>query len=166
MAGLALVHLSGDHDFSQSLIERSLTLNPNSANAWTASCLVHSYLGSTDSAIEHFERAQRLNPMDLSQHLHWNTLAWAYLGAGRYKEAAEAAEKTLRIQRLRLSAVTCALLGRVDEARAYTARMLARQPNTTLSWMRAFLEMPLQRNMEALEKYLEGARLASVPEGN
>jgi DNA-binding SARP family transcriptional activator/TolB-like protein/Tfp pilus assembly protein PilF len=171
MAGLALVHLAGEHDFSQALIERSLSLNPNSANAWTASCLIHSYLGNTDTAIDHFQKAQRLNPLDLSQHLHWNTIAWAYLGAGRYEEAAEAAEKTLHIQPdyppgLRLSAVTCGLLGRIDEARAYTARMLAKQPNTTISWMRAFLRVPLQRNTKALEKYVEGARLAGVPEGN
>lgn len=170
MAGLALVHLAGEHDFSLALIERSLNLNPNSANAWTASCLIHSYLGNSDTAIDHFQRAQRLNPLDLSQHLHWNTLAWAYLGAGRYEEAAEAAEKTLSIQPdyppgLRLSAVTCGLLGRTAEARAHTARLLAKQPGSTISSMRAFLSIPLQRNVTALEKYLEGARNAGVPEG-
>ena len=171
MAGLALVHLAGEHDFSQALIERSLSLNPNSANAWTASCFIHSYLGSTDTAIDHFQKAQRLNPLDLSQHLHWNAIAWAYLGAGRYEEAAEAAEKTLRIQPdylpgLRISMATSALVGRLDEAHAYTARVLAKQPSITIAWMRAFLEVPLQRNVKALEKYLDGARLAGVPEGN
>lgn len=170
MSSLALVHLSGEHDFCQALLERSLHLNPNSANAWTASCLLNSYLGNTEIAIDHFERAQRLNPLDLSQHLNWNILAWAYLGAGRYEEAAAAAEKTRRIQPdfipgLRLGAVTAGLLGRVDEARAHAARMLAKQPNTTISWMRAFLEVPLQRNKNAIEKYLEGARIAGVPEG-
>lgn len=171
MAGLALVHLAGEHEFSQALIERSLTLNPSSANAWTASCLMHSYLGATDIAIEHFERAQRLNPLDLSQHVHWNTIGWAYLGAGRYPEAAEVAAKTLRVQPdyppgLRLGAVTCALLGRIDEAYQHTKRLLAKQPNNTLPWMRAFLEVPLQRNTKALEVYMEGARLAGIPGGN
>lgn len=169
MAGLALVHLAGEHDFSQALIERSLTLNPNSANAWTASCLIHSYLGETEIAIDHFQMAQRLNPLDLSQHVHWNTIGWAYLGAGRYLEAAEVAEKTLRVQPdyppgLRLGAVTCALLGRADEARQHTTRLLAKQPNNTLSWMRTFLEVPLGRNTKALETYLEGARLAGIPD--
>jgi TolB-like protein/DNA-binding SARP family transcriptional activator/Tfp pilus assembly protein PilF len=170
MAALALVHLSGELDFAQALIERSLTLNPNSANAWTASCLLQSYLGNTDTAIEHFERARRLNPLDLSQHVHWNTVAWAYLGAGRYDEAANAAERTLRVQPdyppgLRLKAVTCALLGKAEEARAATARMLVSQPTTTIAWMRAFLQAPLQRNVKALDTYIEGARLAGVPEG-
>ena len=171
MAGLALVHLAGEHDFSQALIERSLSLNPNSANAWTASSFIHVYLGSTDTAIDHFQKAQRLNPLDLSQHLHWNAIAWAYLGAGRYEEAAEAAEKTLRIQPdylpgLRISMATSALVGRLDEAHAYTARVLAKQPSITISWVRAFLEVPLQRNVKALEKYLDGARLAGLPDGD
>jgi adenylate cyclase len=169
MAGLALVHLSGELDFAQALLERSLTLNPNSANAWIASCLLNSYLGNTDAAIENFQRAQRLNPLDLSQHLQWNTVAWAYLGAGRDEEAADAAERTLRIQPdyppgLRLKAVTCALLGRIEEARTATARLLAKQPTTTIGWMRAFLQPPLQRNRKALDRYIEGARLAGVPE--
>lgn len=171
MAGLALVHLSGELDFAHALIERSLTLNPNSANAWIASCLLNSYLGNTETAIEHFQRARRLNPLDLSQHVHWNTVAWAYLGAGRDEEAADAAERTLHIQPdyppgLRLKAVTCALLGKVEEARAATALMLANQPTTTITWMRAFLQPPLQRNRKALDRYIEGARLAGVPEDN
>lgn len=171
MAGLALVHLAGEHDFSQALIERSLSLNPNSANAWTASCFIHSYLGNTETAIDHFQKAQRLNPLDLSQHLHWNAIAWAYLGGGRYREAAEAAEKTLRIQPdylpgLRVSMVTSALAGRLDKAQAHAAMVLATQPSASIAWMRAFFEVPLQRNKKTLEKYLEGARLAGVPEGD
>ena len=169
MAGLALMHLAGDLDHAQALIERSLALNSNSANAWIASCLLHSYLGNADTAIEHFGRAQRLNPLDLSQHLHWNMVAWAYLGAGRLDEAAEAAERTLRIQTdylpgLRLKAVTYALLGRLDEARACTRLIIARQPSTSIAWMRAFLGPLLRKNQPALETYLTGARLAGIPE--
>lgn len=170
MAGLALVHLSGELDYAQALIERSLVLNPNSANAWTASCLVQSYLGNTDPAIDHFGRAQRLNPLDVSQHLHWNTVAWAYLGAGRIQEAAEAAERTLRVQPdyppgLRLKAVTFALLGRLEEARSCVKVLMLKQPSTSIGWMRAFLETPLVKNKQALETYLDGARLAGVPDG-
>jgi DNA-binding SARP family transcriptional activator len=169
MAALALVHLSGEHEFARALIERSLTLNPNSANAWTGSCLLHSYLGDTDRALEDFARAQRLNPLDVTQHLHWNMVAWAYLGAGRLEEAADAAERTLRVQPdylpgLRLKSVTYALLGRLDEARACTVRLRGKQPSTSIAWMQAFLRFPLERNPQALETYLRGARLAGIPE--
>jgi tetratricopeptide (TPR) repeat protein len=93
MAGLALVHLSDDIDHSAAMIERSLLLKPNSANAWIAACLLHSYLCETEKAIDAFNRAQRLNPLDLSQHLHWNMVAWAYLGLAA----------TPRRQRLRIA---------------------------------------------------------------
>jgi tetratricopeptide (TPR) repeat protein len=171
MAGLALVHLAGEHDFSQALIERSLSLNPNSANAWIASCFIHSYLGIVDTAINHFQKAQRLNPLDVSQHLHWNAIAWAYLGGGRYEEAADAAVATLRIQPdyipgLRVSMVTSALAGRLEEAQVHAAKVMTKQPNISIAWLRAFLSVPLQRNAKAMETYLEGARLAGVPDGS
>jgi DNA-binding SARP family transcriptional activator/TolB-like protein len=70
MTALAQVRLAGEIDHCLALIERSLSLNPNSANAWTASCLIRGYLGDCDTAVEHFRRAQRLNPLDLSQHIH------------------------------------------------------------------------------------------------
>jgi adenylate cyclase len=170
MAGLALVHLSDDIDHSAAMIERSLLLKPNSANAWIAACLLHSYLCETEKAIDAFNRAQRLNPLDLSQHLHWNMVAWAYLGAGRYAEAAEAAHRTLHISPaylpgLQLKMVTSALLGRGKEANATLKQILAVQPGFSLAWIRQFLKGPLQKNPKALEVYLAAARSAGVPEG-
>jgi tetratricopeptide (TPR) repeat protein len=102
--------------------------------------------------------------------VHWNAVAWAYLGAGRYEEAADAADRTLSVQPdyppgLRLKAVTRGLLGRIDEARTAAARLLAKQPESSIAWMRAFLQPMLQRNPKALEAYLDGARSAGVPEG-
>src|SRR5262249_27691919 len=41
MASLALLHISGEHDLVLGQIERSLSLNPNSANAWTAGVFAH-----------------------------------------------------------------------------------------------------------------------------
>lgn len=169
MAGLALAHLSGEVEYAIALIERSLALNPNSANALTAGCLVHSYLGNTEAAIEHFEQAQRLNPLDHSQHLHWNTVAWAYLGSGQYREAADAADRTLWAQPdylpgLRLSVSTHALLGETEKSEAALRRLLELQPTCNIGWMRAFLEPPLSQNRQALDRYLDGARRAGVPE--
>lgn len=170
MAALALVHLAGEIDHCLDMLDRSLSLNPNSANAWIASCQMRSYVGDSNKAVDHFGRAQRLNPLDLSQHVHWNILAWAYLTSGRYVEAADAADRTLRVQPtylpgLRLKVVTCGLLGRIEESHAYVQRLLAIQPNCSVSWMRAFLQVPLQRNTRTLERYLEGFRLAGMPEG-
>lgn len=169
MAGLALAHLSGEMDRAQALVERSLALNPNSANAWTASSLMHSYLDNIDEAIDHFNRSQRLNPLDVSQHVHWNMLIWAYLGAGRIEDAADAAERAFRVRpdypiALRLKAVTYALLDRTEEARACIEPLLALQPSTSIAWMEAFLK-PMLKNKRTLQMVIKGARLAGIPEG-
>jgi TolB-like protein len=170
MAGLALVHLAGEIDHSFALIERSLSLNPNSANAWMASSIVRFYLGDYDAGIDHFGRAKRLNPLDLTQHLHWNIVGLSHVGSGRYLEANDAADRVLRtrpsyLPGLRLKVVACGLLGRVEEGRAALQQVLAIQPGYSVAWQRAMLSLPLQRNPQALERYLEGCRLAGVPEG-
>jgi Tfp pilus assembly protein PilF len=64
MAGLAMAQLAGEIDYGQALVDRSLSLNPNSANAWSSSCTTRSYVGDVDQAIEHFHRSRRLNPLD------------------------------------------------------------------------------------------------------
>lgn len=169
MAALALVHLSGEIDHVLAQMERSLALNPSSANAWTASCFVHSYLGDSVTAIDHFHRAQRLNPLDLSQHVHWNAVAWAYLGDDRLEDAHDAAVRTLNAvptypPGLRMKLSTCGLLGRQDEAQACVKRLLEVQPGSNVRWLSRFLRAALQRNRHAYEIYIEGARRAGLPE--
>lgn len=169
MAALALVHLSGEIDHVLAQMDRSLALNPNSANAWTASCFVHSYLGDSATAIDHFHRAQHLNPLDLSQHVHWNAVAWAYLGDDRLEDAHDAAVRTLNVvptypPGLRMKLSTCGLLGRHDEAQASVKRLLEVQPGSNVRWLSRFLRVALQRNRHAYEIYIEGARRAGLPE--
>ncbi|MGH6752353.1 MAG: adenylate/guanylate cyclase domain-containing protein, partial [Bradyrhizobium sp.] len=64
MSGLVLSNMHGDSAFGLPLIERSLALNPNSANAWMASGSVRAYRGETDTAIAHLERSAQLSPLD------------------------------------------------------------------------------------------------------
>ena len=169
MAGLAMAQLAGEIDYGQALVDRSLSLNPNSANAWSSSCTTRSYVGDVDQAIEHFHRSRRLNPLDQTQHFHWNMVGHAYFIAGRYEEAHAAADKTLRAsptypQGLRLKVATCGLLGRVEEARTYLQQLLVVHPQCSVAWIRDFWEPLLQRTPGALAKYVEGCRLAGLPE--
>ncbi len=62
MAGRTIAALSGRKDEALELIQRSITLNPNSARAWWALGIAHAYLGRRDMAIAHLERSQRLKP--------------------------------------------------------------------------------------------------------
>jgi adenylate cyclase len=70
MAGHALAVMSGDLDGGIALIDRALTHNPNSANAWRASGMVRAFLGDSETAIAHLERSARLSPLDFFAYLY------------------------------------------------------------------------------------------------
>jgi TolB-like protein/AraC-like DNA-binding protein len=70
------------------LLERALALDPMSAWAWERSGWLNTYLGQSDVAIRHFERAVRLAPAR-SQNAHRLIgLGSAHFEAGHYDEAA------------------------------------------------------------------------------
>jgi TolB-like protein/Tfp pilus assembly protein PilF len=170
MAGHVLAYVNGEHDHGLALIDKSLALNPSSASAWISSCFVRSYLpGETETALEHFGRAQRLNPLDSMHHIHWTAAAEAYFVAGRYEEASAAADKTLKEMPtyppgLRMKVSACGMLGRIAEAQRYVQRLLAVNPDVTVALQRAYWEKPLQRSPQALEAHLEGLRRAGLSE--
>jgi TolB-like protein/DNA-binding CsgD family transcriptional regulator len=170
MAGHCLATLAGEVSHGISLIKRSLALNPNSANAWVSSSIAHACLGDAKTAVEHSGRAQRLNPLDTNYQNQWYAVSIAHFVAARYEEATDAADKALAElptypAGLRMKVATCGLLGRVDEGREYVERLLAVNPDSTISWLKAFWEAPLRHNPHALAKFLEGARLAGLPDG-
>jgi tetratricopeptide (TPR) repeat protein len=169
MAGWAIKVLAGDPEYGLALIEKSLSLNPNSANAWWASGMSHAYIGETSTAIEHFGRARRLNPLDPSGHAHWIGLAKAHFFGGNYEEAKIAVDKAL-VQwpgsppALRLKAAVCGLLGRIEEGRRCVRQYLAISPASGLPSVRRYLELQLPGNANGLDRYLEGLQLSGLPE--
>jgi tetratricopeptide (TPR) repeat protein len=170
MSGGALSQLSGEVERGVALTERSLVLNPNSANAWLTSSNIHVYLGDSQTAIEHFNRGRRLNPLDSTHHLGWNMLGLAHLSAGNFEAAESAADKALNVAPkyapgLRIKAIACGLLGRSAEGRDAVKRLLAINPNESIQWMKAFWGLPMQRNPRLLVNIVEGARRAGLPEG-
>jgi TolB-like protein len=170
MAGHALSQLAGESERGLALIERSLVLNPNSANAWVSSCGVRSYLGDATIAIEHFTRAERLNPIDSMHHVRWNILALAYLSAGDIEQAERAADKAVNAApryapALRMKVIACGLLGRADEARGHVAQLLQVNPSQTVAWFNAFWGPTTRQHPALLARMVEGARRAGLPEG-
>jgi TolB-like protein len=170
MAGWAIEVLAGEVEHGLALIEKSLSLNPNSANAWWASGMSHAFLGQTGTSIEHFGRARRLNPMDPSGHAHWTGLSLAHFFGGNYEQAKMAVDKALAQwpdspPALRHKAAVCGLLGCIEEGRTCVRRLLAVSPTSNLTAVRRLSELRLRRNPVGLDKYLEGLRLSGLPEG-
>lgn len=169
MAGRTIAGLSARKDEGLALIQQSLALNPNSARAWWASGIVCAHLGRRETAIEHLERSRRLNPLDMAGHAHWTGVSVAHLFVGAFEESMAAAGEALRVwpkstQGLRLRAATCALTGRMDEARACVQQLLALYPDATVATVGGQLEMQVGAN-SYLDDFVRGLRLAGLPEG-
>ena len=171
MSGHTLAQVAGDYDYGVSLIDKSLALNPNSASAWISSCFVRSHLGDTDTALQHFAEAQRLNPRDSMHHVQWHAAALAHFVAGRYEEAAAASNRALKERPtypppLRLMIAISGLRGRIEEGRAYIRRLLIVNPDATVGKLDTLWQPSVKRNPRVFNLYLEGLRLAGMPEGS
>jgi tetratricopeptide (TPR) repeat protein len=167
MAGRALAELSGDLEGGIALIDRALTLNPNSANAWRASGVDRAFLGDTELALAHLERSVRLSPLDALAYLGSLGFALAHFMAGRYEEASAWCDKTLHERpdfppALRMKAATCGLLGRLEEGRAWVKRLLAVIPDTTVCSLRLYYGA--MKKPGCLEAYLDGLRKVGLTE--
>jgi adenylate cyclase len=126
------------HAVAARLLERALTLDPNSAWAWNRSGWLNSYLDDADTSIEHFERALRLSPFDPMNFNVFMGIGGAHFVAGRYTDAVQWMEKGLLerptatwIHRQLVPAL--ALLGRHEEAQERKAQLLTEYPDLTVS---------------------------------
>ena len=168
MAAFTLSVLAGEHAIAATAIDRALTLNPNSAHAWMARGWVSCAHGQPSVAIEALERAMRLNPLDPLGRSFTAGLALAHLVAGRYDEAVDWADRAMREEpgytaALRIKAVACAHLDRIDEAREAMRQLIEFQPWQTIA--RTKMSFLRTHPPEIAEMYVDGLRKAGMPEG-
>jgi TolB-like protein/DNA-binding SARP family transcriptional activator len=168
MAGQTIALLAGDIEHGLALIDKSISLNPNSSRAWMAAGTAASYCGDTGRALACLDEARRLNPTDALAQYAWIGVARAYFFAGRYEEALAATDKALHAQAgyppaLRMGAALCGLLGRVANGSAFVKRLLAVNPDATVSRLREYYRVPMCRNPAALETYLDGLQRSGLP---
>ncbi|HKO09113.1 MAG TPA: CadC-family transcriptional regulator, partial [Alphaproteobacteria bacterium] len=163
MAGHALGYLAHDWDASIALLDRSLALNPNSASGYCFSAWGRCYIGDYETAIRHFHVAMRLSPVDRTIFLFYSGLALALCLSGQHEEAIAWAQKAIQEEpswttSYRVLASSLAQLGRLEEAKAAMQRQLELQPNYTIA-----ITARVYRPSSAVERYLEGLRLAGGP---
>jgi adenylate cyclase len=143
-------------------VDRAIILNPNMAFAWGVSGWGRAYKGDHADAIERFERAIRLSPLDLLAHYSYTGMAWANLFLGHYDEAVSwarkaALEKADWAPTVRVETIACSLSSRTEEVREALARWRAIDPNLRVGnfpWRRA----------EDRALYMEGLRRAGLAE--
>jgi len=168
MAGGVLGLLGGDLKGGLALIERSLSLNPNSANACTYGSLLHAYLGDCDMAVALGERFMRLSPHDPLANHNMIALGWAHFMVGHYEEAVAWCDRAIQLRSshppsFRMKAVSFGLLGKVAEGHEAVERLLAVNPDETRTSLKAYYKVPM-RKPGCLEALLDGLRKAGLPE--
>jgi adenylate cyclase len=157
-----------DHEFDRALqrFERSLALNPNCAFTWGLSGATFCYIGEAGVALDRALHALRLSPFDLFSFYFAGIAGLAEMLLGRYEQAVTwamkcRAEKPRYSANLRKLAACLAHVGRLEEARVVGQEFLALQTGFTLS---AFQRRYPLRDRTALARYVEGLRLAGLPE--
>jgi len=160
------LYFERDFDGALALVERSLSIDPNSPRAWNSSAMTHGFMGDSETARKHAEHVLRISPRNPTHWVTYTQIAEADLQEGRYQEATESAKKALRlnnymIQAHLILAASCAHLQRLDEARAAVKQSLKLNDRLTITRLDEFFPIARYKNLDA---YLEGLRKAGLPE--
>ena len=136
--GWGKAYLTDDFGVAPEMVDRAVSLNPNSSFAWSYRGMTHAYAGHAAEALHSFERGMRLSPLDPMLFGMLAMSGIALIGLGRFNEAVAMARKAIGKHQKFLPAYSClasalAHLGRVSEARQAVARMLELRPHARAS---------------------------------
>ncbi|WP_426960117.1 hypothetical protein [Muricoccus radiodurans] len=125
--------LRGRHDPAVEELEQAVALSPNFALGHYTLAFVHSLTGDPGTAVAASDHSRRLSPFDPMLFGMLGARAMALVRLGRFEEAAEAglkaaARPNAHVHIPAIAAVSLALAGRLDEARAHVTRARAAQP--------------------------------------
>ena len=164
--GFSLVYVCRAFDMGAALIDQALSVNQNLAQGWANRALVSSMFGEHESAIEQVSHVFRLSPIDPEVYRSEVIMAFAHLCLGRYVEASSWATRALARQSnfvpaMRAATAAYALAGDITEARRIVGQMCRLDPTLTQS---SYRNKAYFRRTEDIERFIEGFRLAGLPE--
>lgn len=166
LCGHLLSVIGGEHDEGGALLDLSLRLNPNGAEAWRLGAWVSVWGGDVAQALSRVDQAEKLDPLSpLQADLH-AVRAAALFYAGRCGEAVAVARRSLASvpeattpRRYLVAALMC--VGARDEARRELAELVRLQPSSSIR--RTSAGHPL-RDKAMLARLIDALRDAGMPE--
>jgi TolB-like protein/Flp pilus assembly protein TadD len=164
-AGFEVALLERDYDAAFTALNRALAFNPNSALALSFCAIVNAFSGKYVAAIEFAAKADRQSPLDPLRWVGEFARMAAYCHSGRYAEAVEVASRVIQVVPQfgggYIFLVTALVrLGRIEDARAATRRLLEVEPRYRLELLRTVTLGPPER----VEVMIEALREAGLPE--
>lgn len=147
-------------------MDQALAANPNLSLAWAMRGWVSAFLGRHEAALEQFQYAMRLNPLDPQRYSAEAGLAAANFFLRRSEIALSWATKSLARQKTyataeRLAMVSYAMLGRIADAQMMQGRMRETGSDMTISQLKKWIPY---RRPEDTDLFVEAYRIAGVPE--
>ncbi|TPJ31558.1 winged helix-turn-helix domain-containing tetratricopeptide repeat protein [Mesorhizobium sp. B2-7-2] len=165
-AGHALAYLGKRYDAAVRALDRASSLGGSSWRVLTSSGWVSNYICDAKSALQSFERAMRLNPIDPEIGFSLSGIATAHMIAGRYgdalsvgSEAIDAAPTWATCYRIVVFALV--ELGHIDGAREIAQKLLRVSPGFSVSLYRSTGTF---RKVEFFERYLTALLRAGIPD--
>jgi adenylate cyclase len=159
--------ITKDTETGYALVNRAIALNPNLYDCWRSRGWINLWAGQPERAMDDFNHAIRLNPVDPRSQSTDGGLAAAHLFLGQFESAVSWALTSLARQdnyspALRVGVASYAMLGQIAEARAMHARLRETgSPPLTISQIEKWI--PYKRQ-EHYELFVKAYRIAGVPE--
>ncbi|RWD97490.1 adenylate/guanylate cyclase domain-containing protein [Mesorhizobium sp.] len=165
-AAQVIAYSAKEYEMALGTIERSLLLNPNSAQGHTGCGWVNAHASRPLVAIEHFHRAMRLSPVDPEKGIALSGIGMSYLMLERYEEALAWGGRALHEMpnygsSHRVVIMALVKLNRLDEAQAAARRLMEAFPTFTLTLQR---QINPWLDKAFAERYVEALGIAGVPE--
>lgn len=171
-AGYALAYFAdkrpgesdGDLEAAAAALQRAKRLHPTSAQTLSSLGFTYIWSGEPELSVDCFRQAIRISPRDQEKGYMLHGLATAFVMLDRLEEALETAHEAIAEMPRngsphRVVIVALVRLGRMDEARAATDRLLKIVPDTTLASV-----SPPSRPPDHAERFLADLRRAGYPE--
>ncbi len=125
------------YDEATRAIERALDLSPNLIAVQYSAASLRLFLGETDKSLAHWERCERISPLDPVKSFFTAGAGGAHMLAGRHQQALAVAQALVHenpnfAMGHRLMVANLGFLGRIDEAKVAARRMLELIPGFTV----------------------------------
>src|ERR1700730_17489376 len=159
--------VASDFDRALAYFDRALRLNPSSAFNWALSALTYCYIGEPDAALQRLKRYRELASPELyfSYFKSFYTIAYAF--KGDYERVVLAGRRAVEanpdfVNGYKPLIASLGHLSRREEAQVFLNKLLSLEPNFTIEKFRQ--TYPIKTTLDR-DRYIQGLRLAGVPEG-